>query len=437
MSLDAETQPPLAKDMNPTARLLACALLLVASAGVRLQAQTVNWPGSAPCDSYFSTCLASVPAGGTLRIVSSQTIADRIFVQSAVSIEAAPGVSAIFTSADSHSVSVPGTSPWTVSLRNLHFAGGTLVVDISGSQPGDLRLEGLSFRGNAANAQAQLYLRINAATSARSRLVVRGCEFEIGSDNGAPFSIAQFGGGTAGMEMQVEDNRFRPEPVAIAQSLHRAWFANVGGSGNWDIVFRRNRILPANVLPARRYASGIEISTTGTVGINLLVHDNLFALDQVAGSGGYAISTGGSTGQVQARVLNNTINNAYYATNFQSNVFGRFDNNLVANGFRLHDGTALAANFTRRGNLEFGYAMSNWATAPGTLTVDPQLGVNGQPLPTSPAINAGSDAARAETGPGTFGAPAPIDAQGLRRLEGAHIDIGAFEGERIHYDGAE
>jgi hypothetical protein len=157
----------------------------------------------------------------------------------------------------------------------------------------------------------------------------------------------------------------------------------------------------------------------------------------VAGAGGYAISTGGSTGQVQVRVLNNTITDAYYATGFQANVFGRFDNNLVANGFRLHDGSALAANFTRRGNLEFGYAFNNWPTAPDTLTTDPQLASNGQPLPTSPAIHAGSDAARAETGPGIFGAPAALDAQGLRRLEGAHIDIGAYEGERIHYDGAE
>lgn len=425
--------------MPSRARSTACVVLLALGAvspGLCAQA-TVDYPGPAPCDAYFSTCLVSVPTGGTLRIVSSQEIADRIALERPVSIEAAPGVDAVFTSSQSHSISVPGTAPWSVNLRNLRFVGSTLSVSISGSQPGDLRLEGLSFRGNAANAQTQIYLQVDAATSARSRIAIRRCEFEIGSDNGAPFSIAQFGGGTVGMEMQVEDNRFRPEPVAIAQSGHRAWFANVGGSGTWDIAFRRNRILPANALPARRFASGIEINTTGTAGINLLVHDNLFALDQVAGAGGYAISTGGSTGQVHARVLNNTITDAYYATNFQANVFGRFDNNLVANGFRLHDGLAPAGNFTRRGNLEFGYALSNWATAPGTLTVDPQLGSNGQPLPTSPALNAGNDAARAETGPGIFGAPVALDAQGLRRIEGAHIDIGAFEGERIHYDGAE
>lgn len=423
--------------MSTPFRCIAFALLLVATAGTPLCAQTVNWPGSAPCDAYFTTCLASVPAGGTLRIVSDQVIADRVILNRAVSVEAAPGVSAVFTASENHAFNLPGTAPWAVSLRNLRFEGSTLAVGIAGNQPGDLRLEGLSFRGNAANAQAQLYLQVNAATSARSRIAIRRCEFEIGSDNGAPFSIVQFGGGTAGMELQVEDNRFRPEPVAIAQSFHRAWFANVGGSGTWDIAFRRNRILPASALPARRYAYGIEINTVGSAGINLVVHDNVFALDQVAGAGGAAISAGGSSGQVQVRVLNNTVTDAYYATNFRANVFGRFDNNLVANGFRLHDGEALAANFTRRGNLEFGYAFSNWATAPGTLTTDPQLASNGQPLPTSPAIHAGSDAARAETGPGIFGAPAALDAQGLRRLEGAHIDIGAYEGERIHYDGAE
>ncbi|MBL8246490.1 MAG: hypothetical protein JNL89_19995, partial [Rhodanobacteraceae bacterium] len=184
--------------------------LATVAACVPLHAQTIDWPGSAPCNADFSACLESVPAGGTLRIVSNQVIADRIMIQRALSIEAAPGVAAVFTATQNHSISVLGTSPWAVTLRNLRFEAGTLVAGISGNQPGEFRLEGLSFRGNAANAQAQVYWQVNAATSARSRLVVRRCEFEIGSDNGAPYSIAQFGGGTVGMEMQVEDNRFRP-----------------------------------------------------------------------------------------------------------------------------------------------------------------------------------------------------------------------------------
>lgn len=428
--------------MSARHRLLPSALLLLALvASASLGAQTLRlWPGAAPCDAGFEACLAAVPAGGTLRIVSNQTIADRIGVERALSIEAAPGVSAVFTATQGHTFLIPGNAPWTVALRNLRFQNGSVFISLGGNQSGELIMEALSFRGHAANAQTQVYWQFDPATTARSRILLRRCEFEIGSDNGAPFSISQFGAAAGGMEIIVEDNRFRPESVPIAQSFHRAWFANVDGGGPWDIVFRRNRVLPSRVetTPPRRYASGIEINTTGNPNVNLAVHDNLFILDQVAGAGGTAISAGGSTGTLQARVINNTILNAYNAIGFRANVSGRYDNNIAANGFRLHEGQASAASFQRRGNLEFNFGQSsNWSTAPGTLTLDPQLSAEGQPLPSSPVLNAGSDVARGETGPGTQGALAALDVQGLRRIEGAHIDIGAFEGERIHYDGAE
>ena len=102
-------------------------------------------------------------------------------------------------------------------------------------------------------------------------------------------------------------------------------------------------------------------------------------------------------------------------------------------------GTAPAANFPQRNNLVFSYPIaSNWAIAPGTLTTDPLLSAtSGLPRLASPVIDAGSNTARSETGPGSYGALAPRDANGLRRLEGAQIDIGAFEGERLFYYGAE
>lgn len=427
--------------MSAKHRLLSSALLLLALvASASLGAQTLRlWPGAAPCDAGFEACLAAVPAGGTLRIVSNQTISDRIGVERALSIEAAPGVSAVFTATQGHTILIPGNAPWVVGLRNLRFQGGSVFISIGGNQAGELIMEALSFRGHAANAQTQVYWQFEPTPTARSRIVLRRCEFEIGSDNGAPFSISQFGAAASGMEIIVEDNRFRPEPVVLAQTFHRAWFANVDGGGPWDIVFRRNRVVPAAGAPApgRRYANGIEINTTGNPNVNLAVHDNLFILDQVAGAGGTAVSAGGSGGSVQARVINNTILDAYNAISFRPNVSGRYDNNIAANGFRMQDGMAAAANFQRRGNLDFSFAQSNWPTAPGTLTVDPQLSAEGQPLPGSPVLNAGSDVARGETGPGTQGVLAALDLQGLRRIEGAHVDIGAFEGERIHYDGAE
>lgn len=412
----------------------ACGLLLSACA----EAGVIrDWPGAVPCDTTFASCLAASQAGDSVRIVASQVIADHIGLERDVSIFAAPGVRPTFTATQMHYLQVSGTQPWTLTLRGLDFVNGSIAVGIGGAAAGELRFEGLRFRGQAANAQTQVLWQLNTGTSARSSVYVQGCEFEIGASNDAPFSISHFGASSAGMRVIVEDNRFRPLPQPLAQSFQRAWFGIVDGGGAWEMAFRRNRLLPAPGLPNRRYAGGFEVNTQGPASIDLLVHDNLLLLDDIAGAGGVGISLGGPSGTVQARVVNNTILHAYYATNFRPNVSGRFDNNLVAHGFRLHEGTAPAAAFQRRGNLEFGYPLSNWPAAPGTLTVDPQVSDLGQPLPGSPLIDAGSDSARAETGPGAYGALPSLDAQGLRRIEGAHIDIGALEGERIHADGAE
>lgn len=415
--------------------------LLVLAASTSLEAQTLReWPGAPPCAGTFNECLAAVPAGGTVRIVASSTIAERFTLNRSLTIEAAPGVIAAFTADETHLIDINATQPWAVTLRRIFIDGGSLDAVINGGQPGELTLEASKFRGNAADSQSQLGVVNRPANSGRSRLVIRRCEFEIGSDNNAFTSIRHSGAGTGGMEVLVEDNRFRPEPVVMVETSHRAWYGSMSGSGSWQFVFRRNRILPAIDAPApgRRYAGGFEVYNFDTVHIDLAVHDNLIMLDRVAGAGGKAVSGGGASGgTVQARVVNNTIIDATYASAFGPNVSGRWDNNIAVNGFRIHDGSAPSSNFQRRGNLEFGYDHTGWPTAPGTVTSDPQLAPDGRPRPGSPALNAGSNLARNETGPGLLGVPADLDLDGLRRTEGGEIDIGAYEGERIHYDGIE
>lgn len=397
-----------------------------------------TWPGTAPCAGSFVDCLASAQAGDTVRIVSTATIPDQIALTLPVSIETAPGASATFTSTTAHTFTLPGSAPWTATLRGLKFVGGTLRFTLNGAQAGELRLEQLSISGNASGQQMQINFNLAQSTSARTLINIKGCDFEMGSDPGVSNSISQFGNSTGGIDFIVEDSLFRPEAVVVAQTFQRALSLSAGGNSGWDVVFRRNQVLQAATTPVRGYASGVAVNSGDNVNVNLLVHDNAFVLDDVAGGGGTAVLAGGSTGVFQVRVINNTILHAYYAAAFSPNASGRFDNNVLAFGFRMHEGSAPAASFTQRGNLIFGYPnASNWPTAPGTLTVDPLLSANGLPRTGSPVIDVGSTAARGETGPGSYGALEARDANGLRRVEGAQIDIGAFEGERLFYDGLE
>lgn len=425
--------------MRPCTRsLLIAGLLLNLSGTPSALAATLDWPGLPPCNSTLMSCADSAQPGDTLRIVASASIGERLQIFKPLSIVTAPGVLLTLTSTESHLMTLNSAVPWAVTISGIQIVGGSWLFSINGAQAGELTLQQLYFRGNATGASTQLQVSVNQTGSTQSQVRIRRSQFEIGSDNAAPNSIVANGNGSSGGQFLIEDNRFRPESVVIAQSSHKALFGLLGGSSAWEVIIRRNQILPAALSPARRYASGIEVVSADAASVNLLLHDNLMLLDQVAGAGRYGILVGGSAGQMSVRVLNNAIVDAYTAVGYYANTSGQFDNNIVSGGFRFYDGAAPAGNFTQRGNLVFGMSQSsNWTMPPDTLIVDPMLSDRGTPLPGSPVIDAGSDTARGESGPGALGVPEPFDANHLRRLEGVHVDIGAFEGERLFYDGAE
>ena len=122
-----------------------------------------TWPGTAPCAGSFVDCLASAQAGDTVRIVSTATIPDQIALTLPVSIETAPGASATFTSTTAHTFTLPGSAPWTATLRGLKFVGGTLRFTLNGAQAGELRLEQLSISGNASGQQMQINFNLAQA----------------------------------------------------------------------------------------------------------------------------------------------------------------------------------------------------------------------------------------------------------------------------------
>lgn len=414
------------------------ALLLLA-----LQAQTAvavvrDWPGAA-CHASFADCLNVSLAGDTIMIHSNGPISDRVLIERPVSLIAAPGFQPLFTSTENHAISVYTAAAWTLTLRGLHFVNGSVYLGLYGTGAGDARFEQLSFVGNASTVQTQIGIQMQQVGAQRSRISISRSQFVIGSDNQAPMSIALFGSTNAGLTLLIDDNRFRPESVAIGPNAHRVLLAQLSGNAVFDGAFRRNQILPATLLPSRRYANGVEWNTIDNSTVNFLVQDSVFVLDAVQGAGGTALSAGGTNGgTVNVRGINNSILGAYNAWAFRANCNGRLDNTLVSGVFRLHDGQAPASAFQFRNNLIFDVAQSSsWAIPVGSLSAAPQIDAIGQPLPGSPLMDAGSAVARAESGPGNFTVPEPRDAWGLPRVEGASLDIGAFEGERVYYDGAE
>jgi len=408
-------------------------LLLLASLAHGAQAATVfTWPGPAPCHQALNDCLASAQSGDTVQIAGRQTISAALSLNAAVSIVALPGGEAFFDVDATHFIQLPGTAPWTMNLRGLRFRKGTLTIRINGTQPGTLALEQLTMVQEATGGTRQLTLLPQQTSSAVTTVVVRNSSFESGTQAGAFMSILVFGSNAGLLQLTVEDCRFFPENIAMTPTTHSA--LTIASPAEFELVFRRNQVLRAHTL-SRGFASGVALNNNGGSTSRALIHDNLLLLDGDAGAGGTGVL---AQGPMDIRVLNNTIDFAYNSLAFGAQVSGRIDNNIFSQAFRWHDGPAPETNFQMRGNLVFGMLNpSNWPLPPGTVTSDPQLTNAGMLRPASPAINAGSNAARSEAGPGAQSAPEALDVLRQRRVAGAQIDIGAVEGERVFYAGWE
>lgn len=284
--------------MRPSPHSLQfAAMLLALISAAPLSAATLDWPGPSPCNSTLMSCIDFAQPGDTLHIVSSASVSERLQIFKPLSIITAPGVSLSLTSTESHLMSINSAVPWAVTVSGVQIVGGSWFFAVNGAQAGELTLQQLSFRGNATGASTQLQVSMNQSGGARSQVRIRRNQFEIGSDNAAPNSVAAFGSGSSGGQILVEDNRFRPEDVVMVQSAHKALFGSLGGSGTWEAIIRRNQMLPAVATPSRRYASGVEVVSVDSASVNLMLHDNLLLLDQVAGAGRYGILLGGSGGR--------------------------------------------------------------------------------------------------------------------------------------------
>jgi hypothetical protein len=126
-------------------------------------------------------------------------------------------------------------------------------------------------------------------------------------------------------------------------------------------------------------------------------------------------------------------NSGMRADRFQpsATLTGRLDNNLFAYmGFGVFIGEGLEADFGNDHNAVYGIGIGNQYTpGPNTVTSDPLLATLTRPrlAAESPLREAGSATLRAAPGPGALSPLEPLDADGLRRVKDAALDIGAYE----------
>jgi hypothetical protein len=243
----------------------------------------------------------------------------------------------------------------------------------------------------------------------------------------------------------VTQNSFFPSATINVHDLTfnngHAVYAVVGGGGLYAfdryaaVVIESNRFLANS---AEQLGGGLEVSSSGPV----TVRNNLFVFNSAAFSGGAGFI---STADPNLYVNNNTVAGNSTPDQFGSgglDVIGLYGQNtwISNNLFWLNQNATGAADlFVGSPFVLFNNDISGVSTAPG-ITADPLSTGNVSVDPgfascsgylcfnfhlggKSPLINAGFDGP-----PGGYG---PIDLDGLARVAGAHVDIGAYELDRI------
>ena len=418
--------------MFPVSRLMMITLLM-AIAATDAAAQGFVWPsGTAPCNGTLQQCVSGVIDNATISIDANAptNIVDApnadLLIGRSLMLRAAPGRRPVFP------------------------AGVGIVVNANSAI--SVAIEGLTLR-QGADIEV-----LGNATLGNTSVTIERMRFEHLGVAGGGVSIENAGGGD--LQIRVRDNDY----LRTGGAGNFAYVAAASGSIAGEIAF--NRI---NIPDGSSSAYGIIVGTQSTAsGIDLTIAANrirgsfVFGAICMAGSapepGKLFVSRlsilsnvvtpavrGQGTGlclfagdhYVEADIVNNTLIDLGTALRVTrapfgspppvvNSIFGRFDNNLFA-----HNGTAVLATSEASAlgnarNLFFGNASngSGFVPDPSTSYADPKLFSRNAPylLANSPAIGAGSNTSW--PGPARWSS---LDADGLRRVKGTSIDIGAYE----------
>jgi len=374
-----------------------------------------TWPtDGAPCDagSTLQACIDSASSGDTVQIATNTPIDEALtiqLVQESLTLTAAPGFHPSFSSFDgifvtsesgSNSITIEGLTLTSSGINVLQDSTDPLMVAIGGntmsvtsaSDAGAIRVE------SATNGMVAFDISSNVIESTRAPQGAPCIDFESENASGR---IASNTISIAGDETHVSD---AIDVAGITLSV--------------DLI--------ANRISGTQYEEGISLVDVGGGSATARVLDNLVT----GGSDGSGVLLSAKDGSISSSVINNTLDDNAVGVLIIGPGAATVENNAITGSSGI--GLEFDPNETdvsNQNNLYFGNATDlssgNTPVPPGPnsvfaapLYVDAPHG-NYHLQASSPAIDAGDDAA----------VPADLttDLDGSPRIQGAHVDIGAYE----------
>jgi hypothetical protein len=405
-------------------RLFPAMLSLGVAFASHAAAATRAWPAlvGPGCNGTLQQCIQAADAGDTVRIVADDlllpdaytTIDEHLLIDKSLTLEAAPGIDAVFAPGRTVLVNSPTSGAVSVTLRRLVMRAGTLRVVHRNADAGSYTLD---------------QLRIDEAAGGIGDCAV---EFE------------DYGAGAPSFVMGDSTLRFHHRRQSTPSGI-----CAYGVGGPWQVAFFRNYIessagalftgitvtgesagnvaVSGNHLYTQGAPRGLSVSqNTGSAPNVLSIHDNLIS-GQYSVPPVYEVALFVNPSNTDMRIVNNTVarnsNGIQVAYTDGNASFGTVANNIIAYsnyGLTIDSRYTTVAN---RHNLVFGNQNDTFVPGAGTITLDPQFVdmYDFRLRPASPARDAGNNA----DVPTLFGVA--FDADGERRIADAAVDIGAFE----------
>jgi hypothetical protein len=408
-------------------RLSCCGLLLLVGTVCAAPASAANWPGDAPCNTTLQACIDAQPAGGAVVIVSTTLIDESIQLTKAFTLRGPPGDLARFAPGRGIAARFGGDSLAAVTLARLALQDAHITLDHLGWGGAAFLLEHSQVVSSSAASAAGITVDLPVSGSAARSVTLRSNRLRTAT----PSSM------DAGIDLRLSGS-------AVSADLRWNSVQAVGPTPGWGILAQVSEGATATLrLMGNEVRDGFDNSAigisegrwSGTPSTVVAHLANNTVVGRHGRTGG-AIRVMVSHGSIDAQIINNTVTSSgigVYLGRWQDEVpgtgivTGRLFNNLLAfNRSGMQADPPFLAGISANYNLRYGVTelTGNIPLGANGINADPLLRAVAAPRlqADSPAIDAGNALALAFV-PGL----ADHDGDGLRRLVGPAVDIGAHE----------
>lgn len=408
------------------ARVLLClaASVSAVAAVTALPLAAATWP-SAGCAGTLQACIDAAAVGEVVEIATDGPIDETPQIDDkSLTLRAAPGFTPVFLSPNSV-FAFGGAAAATIVVEGLTIANGRFLGVQGGAGAFDV-----TFRNNVI-LDTYSYGSAVEIYSGNTQPPYGPVFFDV-SDN--QITVDGFSAGDQVGAISVgsfeSDGSGRISGNVIVQTGESTQNAVIGA---YNGIHALTVDILANDIGGQGFNNGISLFQFAPGGaFTARVIDNLVRGGQinVAGQPG-GIGLNVSQGDGTFTVVNNTIANGEDGilvggrSDLGATISGVLANNIVAGNTNVGISveTGFEATFTNDHNLVFGNGSEDFIAGPGTLFADPRfVGANDFHLQlSSPARNAGNSAQ----------VPGDItgDLDGLARIQGTAVDIGAYESQ--------